>query len=123
MPILDIEIVLRDGESLPPNLASKLAEAAAQVFRTPPGRTWVRLKPLLPENYAEDGGGPPDGIRPVFVSVLKAERPEAVELEIEIAGLTGAVARICDRSRANVHVFYEPDAKGRVAFGGKIVPD
>jgi phenylpyruvate tautomerase PptA (4-oxalocrotonate tautomerase family) len=123
MPILDIEIVLREGESLHPGLASRLAEAAAQVFRTPPGRTWVKFNPLLPQNYAEDAGGPPEGVHPVFVSVLKAQRPEAVELESEIAALTGAVARICDRPPANVHVFYEPDAKGRVAFGGKIVPD
>jgi phenylpyruvate tautomerase PptA (4-oxalocrotonate tautomerase family) len=123
MPILDIEIVLRDGESLPSSLASKLAEAAAQVFRTPPGGTWVKLKLLLPENYAEDDGGPPEGVHPVFVRVLKAERPGAAELESEIAGLTRAIARICDRPPTNVHVIYEPDAKGRVAFGGKIVPD
>lgn len=75
MPILEVEIVVGPEEELAPGLAGRLADAAAAVFAIPPGRTWVRLRALPCDRYAEDGGGPPAGVRPVFVSILKARRP------------------------------------------------
>ena len=122
MPILDVEIVLRPGESLDAGLARDLADRAALVFATPPGRTWVKVRTLALEHYAENGGGPPPGIYPVFVSVLKANLPPPDRLAIEVAELTRAVARACGRPGENVHVLYEPEAAGRVSFGGKLVP-
>lgn len=52
MPVLDVEIVLRPGEELPPDLSANLARATARVFGTPPGRTWVKVRPLSPLLYA-----------------------------------------------------------------------
>ena len=121
MPILQVQVVLREGEVLAPGLARAIANAAASVFTSPPGGTWVRLASLSPANYAEDGGGPPAGVNPVFVSVLKAHLQSAAELSLECTELTRAIAGVVNRPPENVHVTYEPDAAGRVSFGGKLV--
>ena len=123
MPILDVEIVLRPGENLRDDLAAAIADAAAEVFSSAPGGTWVKVRPLMPNCYAEDGGGPPEGVQPVFVSVIKAVRPSPQMMPSEVSRLTAAIAHVCGRPEANVHVFYEPDAKGRVSFGGEVVGD
>lgn len=120
MPILDVEIVVAD-EGLAPGLAAALAEAAGRVFGTPAGHTWVRVRPLPRQHYAEDDGGPPAGVLPVFVTVVKARWPAPDELRGEVGRLTQEVARVCGRPPANVHVIYEPAGAGRVAFGGELV--
>jgi phenylpyruvate tautomerase PptA (4-oxalocrotonate tautomerase family) len=121
MPILDVEIVLGPGESTPTGLCAAIADAAAAVFRTPAGHTWVRLRELPQERYAEDGGGPGPEVRPVFVHVLKAAMPPSAELEQEVSALAAAVARVCHRDVENVHIVYEPPGAGRIAFGGRLV--
>lgn len=120
MPILDVEIVGHPEEH-DSGLAARLAEAAGEVLDSPPGGTWVRLHHLPPGRYAESGGGPHPGVRPVFVSVTCAVVPCGEDLARRVRALTEAVARECDRPPANVHVFHEPPARGRVAFGGKLV--
>lgn len=121
MPILEVELVLRPDEQLSGDLTASIANAAAEVFRSRPGRTWVKLRTLAPEAYAEDADGLPLEVYPVFVSVLKAEIPPADELATEIAGLTRAIAAACDRPSQNVHIRYEPAVSGRMAFGGRLV--
>ena len=121
MPILDIEIVASDSSrGLPAELTQTLAEAAAQVFDSPPGSVWVKLRIIPSEEYAENGGLPKD-VYPVFVTVLKSRVQKGSELEVEIAQLTEAIARVLKRPKTNVHIFYQPDGAGRVAFGGKLV--
>ena len=122
MPILDVEIVVAETDRLNPELTQRLADAAGEVFAAPPGRTWVRVRELPLQQYAESGGLPP-GVLPVFVTVLKAQPPSRETLREEIAALTGAVARICGRPSENVHVLYRPAAVGRVAFGEELVVD
>ncbi len=117
MPILDVDIV--GAADL--DLAQKIADAAGQVFHTPAGETWVRLR--SPDAYAENGGTLPEGVRPVFVSVLKAQPPTGEELALEVQALTEAVAHACGRPPENVHVLYAPAALGRVAFGGRLVAE
>lgn len=121
MPILEVEIVVRPGEQLPGRLTADIAERAAKVLRTQPGRTWVRLRTLTPNGYAEDALEPPSTVYPVFVSVLKADVPAANELAAEIADLTQVIATVCDRPSQNVHIKYEPSGRGRMAFGGRLV--
>ena len=123
MPILDVQIVVADGEALDASLASSLADASGEVFGSVAGRTWVRVHALPREGYAENGGGPPEGVHPVFVRVLLADPPEGEELRSQVHRLTLAVAKVCARLPENVHLFYEPSARGRVAFGGKLVGD
>lgn len=120
MPILDVEIVQSAGEESDAGLAGALAEAAGAVFDSPPGRTWVKVRTIAAEQYAENGGGPAAGIRPVFVTVLKAQWKEEEEAA-EVAELTKAIAKRCGRPAENVHVLYAPPAAGRMAFGGRLV--
>src|SRR5262245_18142810 len=121
MPILNVEIVMAGGETLPPDLSKRIADAAARVFGTPSGRTWVLLHRHSSESYAENGVGLEPGSLPMFVRVLKAAVPAQAELEREVSELARAVARACDRPVANVHVLYEPAAAGRNAFGGDLL--
>ncbi|MBU0596220.1 hypothetical protein KJ567_06020 [Candidatus Bipolaricaulota bacterium] len=121
MPIVDVEIVVGEGGTIDADLAPKLADAVGAVLGTTPGRTWVRVRALPDAHYAEDGGGPPAGIRPVFVTVLKSMRPEGERLREETRRLTEAIAAACDRPVENVHVLWLPDANGRMAFGGRLV--
>jgi phenylpyruvate tautomerase PptA (4-oxalocrotonate tautomerase family) len=121
MPILDIEIVASDStSSLPADLTQSLADATAQVFDVGPGRVWVKIRVIPPAHYAENGGLP-EGMQPVFVTVLESKVPKGSELADKIAQLTEVIARVLNRPETNVHIFYEPDGAGRVAFGGKLV--
>jgi phenylpyruvate tautomerase PptA (4-oxalocrotonate tautomerase family) len=128
MPILDIELVASNrthpstgsGQVLPANLTQSLADAVARVFGTPQGTVWVKVHIIASEQYAEDNGTPL-GVYPVFVTVLKSRIPEGSALENEIARLTQVIAEVLNRPDTNVHIFYQPDGAGRVAFGGKLV--
>jgi phenylpyruvate tautomerase PptA (4-oxalocrotonate tautomerase family) len=121
MPLLEVEVVLKDGEVVDPRAAARIADAAASVFGAPPGNTWVRVRTLLSSAYAEDAGGPPDGVFPVFVSVLKARHGSLDETAFEAKRLARAIAPILERPPENVHIVYEPDGAGRVSFGGRLV--
>ena len=120
MPILEVEVVLRPNEFLLSDLAARLAEAAAGALASPKGSVWVKLRTIQLTEYAENGELP-EAVHPVFVRVLKSKVPRRGELEQEIARLTEALAQACERPAENVHVIYEPDGTGRVAFGGKLV--
>lgn len=123
MPILEVEIVIRPSEVLhPQSLVSELANRAGDIFLAAPGTTWVKLRALGSEYYAENGCAAGEYF-PVFVTVLKASLPDPSTMQREIAALTAAVAQACGRPPENVHIFYLPAAAGRAAFGGKWVPD
>ena len=121
MPILDVEIITRPGESIDPHLATEIAHRAGEIFGSAPGNTWVKVRPLAGENYAENDDSPPGNVHPVFVSVLKAKLPPADALQTEVDRLTAAIAQICDRPAENVHIIYLPEGAGRIAFGGKVI--
>jgi phenylpyruvate tautomerase PptA (4-oxalocrotonate tautomerase family) len=121
MPILEIQIVLRPNESVSQELAVELADRTGAIFGSPPGTTWVKIQAIPRENYAENGGGPAEDVYPVFVSILKARLPEPATWPVEVALLTTAIAQVCGRPEANVHLFYLPEGAGRIAFGGSIV--
>ena len=120
MPILDIEFVLQPGETIRAGLAAEIADRAGEIFVTPKGGTWVKLHPIQPDHYAENGAVSGDEIYPVFVSVLKAHLPASGALLAEAVSLTAAIALVCGRPPENVHIIYEPPGTGRIAFGGKV---
>ena len=122
MPILEVEVVLRPGEALPAGLAQELADCAGNIFGSTPGGTWVKVRALAGEQYAENGGAP-QGVYPVVVSVLKARLPPAGTMQAEISGLTALIAWACARPPENVHIVYQPAGRGRVAFGGKLIQE
>ncbi len=119
MPILDVEIVTRPGEQLPPALAKELADAAGLIFGSEPAGTWVRLQTIPSERYAEGPGDAPV-VFPVFVSVLKSNVPAGEAMQLEVARLSQMVAQLCQRPVQNIHILYLPEGRGRVAFGGTL---
>jgi phenylpyruvate tautomerase PptA (4-oxalocrotonate tautomerase family) len=119
MPILHVELV---GPAPKAGLARRIADAAGEVFGTPAGQTWVRLRRVPLSDWGENGAALPKGVRPVLVSVLKREVPTGAALTTEMAALAQAVGKACGRPFQNVHVLYEPAAGGRIAFGGTWVP-
>jgi len=121
MPIIDIEVVLKDNEILGKNLASDLADKLGEFFNSPSGTTWVKTHGLQADRYAENGTAQKD-IHPVFVKVIKSNLNEGPDLQIEAEKISLAVAGICGRPPANVHIIYEPKGSGRIAFGGRLIP-
>ena len=120
MPIVEIEIVLKPNEIIQGITVEELANQLGEIFNSPKGTTWIKVRGLERDRYSENGGTP-DGVFPVFVSVLKSMLPGKDEMQKEVEMITGAVAQICGRPSGNVHVIYFPEGKGCVAFGGKIV--
>lgn len=123
MPILDVEVVIPPGGELPDGMPAAIADAAAGVFRTPPGMTWVRLHELPGDRYSENGGASGADLRPVFVRVLRAALPGALELQAEVSALAAAIAGVCGRRVEDVHILYDPPAAGRIAFGGMLLQE
>ena len=119
MPVIEVEVV--SDESLPSGLARELAADLALVLGDRPDGTWVRLRRLEASSYAEGDGGPPPGVRPVFVTVLRADLPGDDALRDEARRVAAAVAVACRRPPENVHVMYQPPGRGRAAFGGELL--
>ena len=122
MPIVDIEVVTGpvDREEVGKETLQLLADDLGRLFGGEPGSTWVRLRSIDQDAYAENGGVPGSPVQPVFVSILRAELPERAALGREMSGVAEIVARMLDRPRDNVHVLYAPDARGRIGFGGTL---
>jgi phenylpyruvate tautomerase PptA (4-oxalocrotonate tautomerase family) len=120
MPILDVTIVLGPGETLPADLAQRLADAAGHVFAAPPGRVWVTLHAEPADHYAENATARADTPRPVLVRLTQAVPAEASARAAQATALTQALAAALDRDSSLVHLIYEPPAAGRIAFGGRL---
>ena len=118
MPIIDVEVVMKPNEGLREGLAAEIADAAGEIFGSEPGGTWVKLRALPREQYAENEGDPPEGVWPVFVNVLKGELPEGDQMREEAGKLAAEIGRICSRPKENVHILYLPAGTGRIFFGG-----
>jgi phenylpyruvate tautomerase PptA (4-oxalocrotonate tautomerase family) len=120
MPILEIEMIGAPAEDIRHELAQRIADAAGGVLRSDPQETWVRLRILPADQYAENGGTA-EGLAPVFVSVLRRRNPEGDDLSREVEELTSAIATACGRPKENVHVRYESPGADRQAFGGRLI--
>jgi phenylpyruvate tautomerase PptA (4-oxalocrotonate tautomerase family) len=120
VPILDVELVGPVPDETRRGLAQRIADAAGDALGAEPGGTWVKLRLVAGDDYAESGGPLPPGVQPVFVSVLAATPPESEARAEQVRRLTRAVAEACGRPVANTHVVYQPAALGRTAFGGRI---
>ena len=121
MPIVDVELVAAPGDRLAEGLAQSLADVVGRTLQSPAGQTWVRVRVLAREHYAENASPVPETDLPVFVTVLKLDLPERAQSASEIPALTRAVAGILGRAESCVHVEYAPAARGRLAFGGKLI--
>jgi phenylpyruvate tautomerase PptA (4-oxalocrotonate tautomerase family) len=121
MPIVDVELVSAPDQPLAVGLAQSLADAAGRALNSPPGQTWVRLRVLARERYAENESLLESADLPVFVTVLKRAHPVKSALEVEVSALTNAISKVTGRSPVSVHIEFAPAAAGRLSFGGKLV--
>ena len=120
MPIVTVEVVAGADEPMR-NIAQSLADAIGGALKSPPGQTWVRVRSIARDQYAENGVPLDAAELPVFVTVLKHQGAQCAELEGEVAALTSAVAEVVARPATCVHIEYAPAAAGRLAFGGVLV--
>lgn len=120
MPIVDVEVVGPVADAVRVGLAQRIADAAGVALNSRPQGTWAKVRFVADDAYAENGGAPPDGAQPVFVSVLVAELPDRALMSEQASRLATAVADACGRSSATVHIMFEPAGAGRVAFGGEL---
>lgn len=121
MPILRVNVIGDLDERHRAGLARRVADAAGDVLASRPGGTWVTVSFVSAEDYAENGGGSPEGALPVLVSLVMARPPEGEALEGACASLSRVVGEACGRPAERVHVLVEPPGAGRVAFGGRLV--
>ena len=98
--------------------AKAIADAVAKEFEDERWKVWVRLRRLDARDYAESEGG---AYTPVFVSVLSLSFREGELMATTLWRIATAVAGAIGRPLENVHVVYEPAARGRLAFGGEMV--
>ena len=121
MPIVDVEIVCASESELRSVSASALANAAGAVLGSAAGHTWVRLRYLSSECYAENQSALSPAELPVFVTVLHTLLPSEPALSAQVKKLTQAVSGVVVRPYDRVHVQFAPEAAGRQAFGGRLV--
>ena len=121
MPIIDVELVAGAAGVVAAGTAQSLADVVGRTLGSPPGQTWVRVRVLPRDHYAENESPVEMTALPVFVTVLKRAPPTRTELAGEISALTDAIAQALARPVSCVHVGYAPAAAGRLAFGGRLV--
>jgi phenylpyruvate tautomerase PptA (4-oxalocrotonate tautomerase family) len=121
MPIVTVEIVANPGRQLEHNLTQWLADALGHALHSPPGRTWVRLRILQSNEYAENEVPVDVAESPVFVTILERQASVGAALEGIVTAVTQAVANVLGRPASCVHVEFAPAAAGRVSFGGTLV--
>lgn len=122
MPIVDVQIVCKEGaDAQPAAPAQALADQLGQVFGSGPGRTWVRIHTLPDRAYAENHIRVEDAGLPAFVTILHAHPPAGEALVVEVLAISAAVASWLGRPVERVHVQYAPAGAGRQAFGGRLV--
>jgi phenylpyruvate tautomerase PptA (4-oxalocrotonate tautomerase family) len=114
MPIVDITLI---GEiRLAETASAGLAQAIGQALGAAEGSVWVTLTRRPTADYAENG--PPPEPPPVFVRVLAGGDDRSTRAA-QAQAIAGAVAAKLSRPIEHVHVIFEPDAAGRVYFGGR----
>ena len=121
MPIVNIEIVASPNCGVAAGLAQALADVVGSALNSPPGNTWVRLRVLAQDNYAENAASLESKDLPIFVTVLSRALPEGADFVRTIAALTTSIADVTGRNPSRVHIEYAPAAAGRLSFGGNVV--
>jgi phenylpyruvate tautomerase PptA (4-oxalocrotonate tautomerase family) len=121
MPIVTVEVVAGAIDAMAQDLVQSLADAIGRALKSPPGQTWVRVRSLARDQYAENEALADGAQLPVFVTILKRQSSQPAELEGEVTALTRAVAQVIGRPTTCVHIEYAPAAAGRLSFGGVLV--
>ncbi|MDP6375663.1 MAG: tautomerase family protein [Pseudomonadales bacterium] len=121
MLIVRIQLVGDAGAPAPHDDLQPLADTRGVVLGSQPVGTWVTLDYLPRERYAANATRMTPDVRPVLVFVTLTALPEENDLSRLVAALTSTIADQLDRPKHNTHVWFEPPAAGRIAFGGNFV--
>ncbi len=122
MPIVQLQLVIRDdSERIAHETLQRLADELGECFQSGAAATWVKVDYIPFEQYAENRETLHDDARPTLVRVLKYKIPDQERLAQEAKELASIVANVLLRPERHTHIIYEPDGKGRVAFGGLLV--
>ena len=116
MPVVDVEIV---GSCELAGLAQVLAVQIGSALGSAEGGTWVKVRLLAQDRYAENRTD--HSPQPVFVKVLQRHRLTGDALTAAIVAITQIVADATNRPAESVHLVFSESAAGRVSFGGKLV--
>ena len=122
MPIIRLELVIRgDSERVGRETLQDLADELGEYFQTDRASTWVKVDYVPFEQYAENQAELGRDVKPTLVYLLKYRIPPQDRLAQEAKDLARIVAKHLQRPEENTHLIFEPDGKGRVAFGGELV--
>src|SRR6266511_470301 len=103
MPIVAVEVVTGADEPMAQNIAQSLADAIGGALKSPPGQTWVRVRSIARDQYAENGVSLDPAELPVFVTILKRQALQRAEFEREVAALASAIAQTVGRSHLRAY--------------------
>ena len=121
MPIIRMEVVLEEAEELPEKqVLQALADGLGECMHSRPGGTWLMASGVPAAQYVENGGPVPAGIRPVFLTVIRHKIPDEETLTAECRKMAALAGEYLDRPADNIHITFEPEAAGRIAFGGEL---
>ena len=121
MPILDIEVVKPKADPAYDEVTvQSLADAAGVLLDSAPAGTWVKLNYIDSDQYAENQGRPATEAWPVFVEVLQYSLPPEDQLARQSKALALEIGKALGRPTKNIHIYYLPEGKGRIAFGGEL---
>ena len=122
MPIVQLQLVIRDdSERVAHETLQLLADELGEYFQSGTAATWIKVDYIPFEQYAENRETLCDDTKPTLVHVLKYRIPDEDRRALEAKALARIVANVLRRPERNTHIIYEPDGKGRVAFGGLLV--
>lgn len=124
MPIVTLELIEDEmHQPVRANALKTLTDELGELFNSAPSGTWVKLRYLPREHYAENATTLETTIRPTFVEVLKRDADtSSTDRAAEAARIAEIVALHLNRPIANTHIIYVPPGAGRVAFGGRLIP-
>ena len=121
MPIIDIELVEDEApQAVSAEIVQALADELGELLGSNQASTWVRMRYLPRDQYAENQGAIDQSTRPVFVTVLKAFSGDEQQLA-EARAIADKVSGLLQRPIQNTHILFQPDAVGRIAFGGELI--
>ena len=81
MPVVTVEVVDDANHAMAHDIAQPLADAIGRALESPPGQTWVRVRSVARDQYAENEAPLDAAQLPVFVTILKRQTPERAKLE------------------------------------------
>lgn len=120
MAIVDIELVIQEGRDsyLSQEQTRSIANTLGRIFETKPNRTWVRIRYLPSEQYAENEAPEGPAVLPTFITILKNRPPEPGLMASQMLAIAQGLSPIINRPAGSIHILYEASALGRLGVGG-----